>query len=235
MNQHHRSKVGAGMWLSLTVRLTLFATAIIWPAGTWLWWEAWALIGLWGIFAIAITADLARHDPALLAERMKASPVQKGQKAWDKILMLPMVVIGFGLYLIPGFDVVRFGWSEPLPVWIEILAMAVHLPCFAAIAWVMRENTYLSRVVKIDEARGHRVITTGLYALVRHPMYSAVIVLVFAMPTALGSRFGLIPAALLAVLFIVRTYFEDRTLHAELPDYPEYAKQTRYRLIPGVW
>ena len=218
--------LSAKIWLSLIVRMTMFAIALLWPAGTWQWWEAWILIGLWAAFAVATIVFLIRNDPALLAERMKSSPVQKGQKRWDKVLMLLMIIVGIGLYIIPGFDVVRYEWSEPLPLWLEILAMVLHVPGFVFIVWVMHENTYLSRVVKIDEERGQQVITTGPYALVRHPMYSAVIVLVFAVPMALGSRFGLIPAALMAVLMIVRTVFEDRTLHTELTGYP---------LMPGVW
>ncbi len=235
LNRQNQPKAGARAWLSLTVRMALFPVAFLWPAGTWRWWEAWAVIGIWIAYAVGTTVFLSRHDPALLAERMKASPAQAGQKAWDKVVMLLIFIAGLGLFIVPGFDVVRFGWSERLPVWVEILAMVVHLPCFIFTGWVMYENTYLSRVVKIANERGHQVITTGPYALVRHPLYSAVIVMVFAVPVALGSRFGLIPAALMGALVIVRTYFEDRTLHAELPGYPEYAEETRYRLIPGIW
>jgi protein-S-isoprenylcysteine O-methyltransferase Ste14 len=215
--------------------MALFAVALMWPGGTWRWWEAWVLVGLWASLAVAITIFLSRHDPALLAERLKLALLQKGQKVWDKVLMSLFYIAGLGIYIIPGFDVVRYEWSEPLPLLLKIMAMVVHLPCFLFIGWVMRENTYLSRVVVIDKERGHKVITAGPYALVRHPMYSAVIVLLFAVPVALGSRFGLIPAAFLAVLMIVRTNFEDRTLHVELPGYPEYGKQTPYRLIPGIW
>ena len=235
MNLQKQPKILARAWLALAVRMPAFAVAVLWPAGTWRWWEAWVFIGLWATFVVAATIFLARHDPVLLAERLKVSPIQKGQKGWDKVMLLLIFIAGLALYIVPGFDVVRFGWSEPLPVWIEILAMVVHVPCFLFIAWVMRENTYLAMVVKIADDRSHHVITTGPYALVRHPMYSAVIVLVFAVPVALGSRFGLIPAAILVALLIVRTYLEDRTLLAELPGYPEYVKQTRYRLLPGIW
>jgi protein-S-isoprenylcysteine O-methyltransferase Ste14 len=235
MNPRDQPKVSAKALLSLAVRMAMFPVALMWPAGTWRWWEAWALVGLWVAYAVAMTVFLSRHDPALLAERMKASPAQKGQKAWDKVLMLLFFMAGIGIFIVPGFDVVRFGWSEPLPVGLELLAMLLHLPSFIFIGWVTYENTYLSRVVKIADERGHQVITTGPYALVRHPMYSAVIVLLFAVPLALGSRFGLIPAALLAALMIVRTQLEDRTLHAELPGYPDYARDTHYRLIPGLW
>lgn len=113
---------------------------------------------------------------------------------------------------------------------------ATHtLALLLLLGWVMRENTFLSQVVKIDKDRGHKVVTTGPYAVVRHPMYIVVIILLFAVPVALGSRFALILAAFLTLLLIIRTNFEDRTLHEELKGYPEYAKQTRYRLIPGIW
>ena len=194
MDKQGNTVIGAKTWASLIVRTALFPVAILWPAGTWQWWEAWVLIGLWMTFFIALTILLLRRDPALLVERMKASPVQKGQKGWDKVIMSLMFIVAIGYYISPGFDVIRFGWSHPFPEWLEITAMAVHIPCFLLLGWVMHANTYLSPVVKIDHEREHQVITDGPYAIVRHPMYSAVIILVIAFPTALGSRFGLIPA-----------------------------------------
>jgi len=235
MNKQDKTVIGTKTWVSLIVRTVLFPVAILWPAGTWQWWEAWVLIGLWMTFFMALTVLLLRSDPALLVERMKASPVQKGQKGWDKVIMSLMFIVAIGYYISPGFDVIRFGWSHPFPEWLEIAAMAVHIPCFLFLGWVMHANTYLSPVVKIDHEREHQVITDGPYAIVRHPMYSAVIILVIAFPTALGSRFGLIPALLIVLLLVIRTIYEDHTLHTELPGYPEYACVTRYRLIPGVW
>ena len=231
MNKPNAIKV----WVSFVIRMTLFAVMLMWPAGTLYWWEAWVIVGLWAIYGVVITCYLLRHDPALLIERLKLVPLHKEQKAWDKVIMLLFFIAGLGLYIVPGFDVVRYEWSESLPLWMKILAMLIHLPCFVLLGWVMRENTYLAQVVKIDKARGHQVITTGPYALVRHPMYTIVIILLFAVPVALGSRFALFLAVFLTVLLIVRTYLEDRTLHAELQGYPEYAKQTRYKLIPGLW
>jgi len=223
------------IWLRFVVRMTLFAVALMWPAGTWRWWEAWVVVGLWTVYGLVMMIYLLRNDPALLAERLKLVPLQKDQKVWDKVLMLLFFIAGIGLYLLPGFDVMRYEWSDPLPVWVRVTAMLVHVPCFVLLGWIMRENTYLSQVVKIDKERGHKVITTGPYALVRHPMYTVVIILLFAVPLALGSRFALIVSLFLMVLLIVRTYLEDRTLHAEMVGYPEYAKQTIYRLIPGLW
>jgi len=223
------------IWLRFIIRMTLFAVALMWPAGTWHWWEAWVMVALWTAFGLVMTPYLLRHDPELLAERMKLVPLHKDQKVWDKVIMLLFFISGIALYIVPGFDVVRYEWSEPLPVWMRIFAMVLHLPCFVMLGWVMRENTYLAQVVKIDKERAHKVITTGPYALVRHPMYTIVIVLLFAVPVALGSRFALILAAFLTALLVVRTYLEDRTLHAELAGYPEYARHTLYRLIPGIW
>lgn len=223
------------IWLSFVVRMTLFAVALMWPAGTFLWWEAWVLVVLWSLYGLVVISDLLHKDPALLAERLKLIPLQKEQKDWDKALMLLFFIAGIGLYLLPGFDVMRYEWSEPLPLWSRVTAMLIHIPCFVLLWWIMRENTYLSQVVKVDKERGHKVITTGPYAYVRHPLYTVAIILLFAVPIALGSRFSLIISLFLTLLLIVRTCFEDRTLHVELDGYREYAKRTTYRLIPGLW
>lgn len=223
------------IWLRLFTRMTLFAIALLWPAGTWYWWEAWIVIVLWTFFGVVMTHYLLRHDPTLLAERLRLVPLDEAQMAWDKVVMLLFFIAGIGLYIVPGFDVVRYEWSEPLPAWMRFVAMFVHLPCFVFLGWVMRENTYLSQVVKIDQEREHQVVTSGPYSLVRHPMYTVAIILLFAVPVALGSRFALILSICLTVLLIVRTYLEDRTLHAELNGYSDYAKNTQYRLVPGIW
>lgn len=193
------------------------------------------MVVIWTLFGVVMTNYLSRHDPDLLAERMKFVPISKEQKVWDKVIMLLFVVAGIGLYVIPGFDVVRYEWNEPFPFWFRITGMLIHLPCFVLLGWVMRENTYLSQVVKIDSERSHQVITSGPYALVRHPMYTTMIILLFAFPVALGSRSAIYLSVFLTVLLIIRTYFEDRTLHTELDGYTDYARQTPYRLMPGVW
>ena len=222
-------------WISLAVRSALFPVAILWPAGTWKWWDALLLISLWMLFFVVITLLLVKRDPALLVERMKSSPIQKDQKGWDKFLLVIFFVVGISLYIVPGFELIRFEWSEPLPRWVRAIALIAHIPGFYLLAWVMLSNTFLSQVVKIDLDRGHQVITSGPYAIVRHPMYSSVILLLAAYPLALGSRLGLIPAFLLIALLIIRTVLEDRTLHTELAGYPEYAKKTHYKILPGIW
>ena len=223
------------LWVRYIFRMVFFAVALLWPAGTWYWWEAWVVIISWTAWTFIMTVSLLRNDPALLQERLKFVPIHKEQKSWDKIIMLIFFVTAISLYLVPGFDVVRFNWSEPLPLWLRIVAMVIQVPCFILFAWVLRENTFTSQVVKIDKARGHQVITTGPYAIVRHPMYTVAIILLFVLPVALGSRYALILALILMVLLVIRTYLEDRTLHDELDGYIEYAEKTRYRLVPGIW
>jgi len=223
------------LWLRFAVRMGLFALMLFWPAGTWYWWEGWVMFVLWLVFGLVLNVYLLKKDPVLLDERLKLAPFHKDQKSWDVLLVALFVVAWIALYAVPGFEVVRYGWSASYPLWVKVIAFIVHIPCFMLLGWVMHENTYLSQAVKIDEQRGHRVITTGPYALVRHPMYTVVIVLSFAAPIALGSRYALLLAFFLTVLLIVRTYLEDRMLHQELAGYAEYARQTRYRLVPGIW
>lgn len=217
------------------LRIALLPVVILWPAGTFAWVEGWLLSALYGVYALVTVVVLSRRDPELLRERMKGSPGQEGQKGWDTALMWAMIPVGMAVILVPGLDVVRYGWSEVLPMWARVLGFALHLPCMAWVVWVMLENTYLSRAVKIDEERGHSVITTGPYAIVRHPMYAAILPWMFATPMALGSRWGMVAALAMNALMVLRTALEDRTLHAELEGYAEYAEKTRYRLVPGIW
>jgi protein-S-isoprenylcysteine O-methyltransferase Ste14 len=121
-----------------------------------------------------------------------------------------------------------------LVVWLKRRVMVIAL-AGALGAWVFRENAYLASYVRIQTDRGHKVCTTGPYRIVRHPMYAAIILLVLATPPALGSLYGLVPAGLIAGLFIVRTALEDRCLRAELPGYDEYSAAPRWKLAPGVW
>ena len=234
MTKEQPADIKTGTWISLVVRTALFPVMVLLPAGAWQWWDAWLLIGLWMVFFAVSTVLLAIHDPQLLAERMK-SPIQKGQKGWDKVILVLFIIAGICLYITPGLDVVRFGWSDPLPRWIQVFAFVVHIPLFLLLGWVTSANTYLSQVVKIDHDRDHQVITGGPYKYVRHPMYTVIMALFLAFPVALGSRFGFIPALLLVVLLAIRTVLDDRTLHAELPGYPEYASKTRYKLLLGIW
>lgn len=211
----------------------IFMSALLFiSAGTIGWTEAWIYIGLQFGFSIPVSLWLRKKNPELLENRLAL--VKKKQKGWDKVILISTTPFFFALLIVPGLDAVRYHWSF-ISVEVKIIAYIVMVLSLASFFIVLRENAFLSRVVEIQEDKGHHVITTGPYRIVRHPMYVGVILLIFAIPVALGSLFGLIPAFVLAAGIVIRTVLEDKTLHKELPGYSEYAQKTKFRLLPGIW
>ena len=138
------------------------------------------------------------------------------------------------LIVVAGLDAVRFHWSN-VHVILKIIGFLGFIPGFILGFWAMRENTFLSDTVRIQEDRGHKVCQTGPYMYVRHPMYIGIIIAMLSLPLALGSLFAIIPAIIIVKLFILRTALEDKTLQKELPGYKEYTLAVRFRLFPRVW
>jgi protein-S-isoprenylcysteine O-methyltransferase Ste14 len=159
---------------------------------------------------------------------------KKSAKGWDKVMTFVSMPFYIPYLVLPGLDAVRYRWSH-VPLWAKVACFIVIVASFLWISWIMKENTYLSRFVEIQEDRGHKVITTGPYKFVRHPMYISAMILMIALPIALGSLYALIPMAFIIVFIIVRTHLEDKTLHRELEGYVEYAQKTKYRMLPGIW
>jgi protein-S-isoprenylcysteine O-methyltransferase Ste14 len=215
------------VWITFTsVLLFVSAGTLRWPAG-------WFFVIEEGSLALAVGLWLARNDPGLLAERL--SPiVQREQKRWDKLLMAVVFVSFNGWLVIMALDAVRFGWSKlpfPAPLFGAIL---VFLSVF--VAWLtFRENSYAAPVVKLQRERGQRVITSGPYRYVRHPMYAGAILYFFGAPLLLGSVWGLALVPLLIAVLAVRTLNEERMLAAELDGYSDYAARVRKRLVPLIW
>jgi protein-S-isoprenylcysteine O-methyltransferase Ste14 len=145
-----------------------------------------------------------------------------------------MIVIFIPYLLLPGLDAIRYRWSS-VPFFVRVFGFAAIIATLLLISWVMRENTYLSRVVEIQKEKGHKVITTGPYRYVRHPMYGAVIIQLICVPLALGSLLALIPAAFLIMLMVIRTHLEDETLQLELEGYKAYSEKVKFKLFPGIW
>jgi protein-S-isoprenylcysteine O-methyltransferase Ste14 len=175
---------------------------------------------------------LKKHNPQLLKDRMPF--LKPAAKNWDKIIIVTSTAVFIPYLLSPGLDAVRYQWSSvPLPVSVAAYAgVIVSLLLFLA---VMRENVYLSRFVEVQRERGHKVITTGPYRYIRHPMYVGLIILLYSIPVALGSLWTLIPASVPTLLFVIRTHFEDKTLYEELEGYKAYSGKFKYRLLPGIW
>ena len=225
--------MGVKVWLTLAVEGVLFSALLFCAAGTIRWPAAWAYLIIFFAGAIWITRLLARNNPALLAERMK-SPFQTGQPLWDKILILPMMMVWCGWLLVMGLDAVRFRWSV-MPIWLQSVGAALIVLSYWMTGRVFRENPFLIAVVKIQTDRGHRVISTGPYAIVRHPLYATMLILLPANALLLGSWYGFAASFILLAGIVFRTAMEDRELHRGLEGYSTYASQVRYRLIPLVW
>jgi protein-S-isoprenylcysteine O-methyltransferase Ste14 len=196
-------------------------------AGTLNYWQAWIYMAiLLGPMCFVLVYFL-KKNPEVLERRMRMKekePEQKKIIKWSYPLFL-------AAFLLPGFDR-RFGWSA-VPPWLAIAADVVVLAAYLLFVRVMRENRFLSRVVEVDQKQ--MVIRTGPYAVVRHPMYAAVMPMYVISPLALGSFWALIPAAAIPLILIARIFNEEKVLGKELDGYTEYTRQVKYRLLPGIW
>jgi protein-S-isoprenylcysteine O-methyltransferase Ste14 len=221
------------VWIGLIPEFAAFALLLFWPAGTLDWIQAWAMLGLFFGFAGAACFWLARHDPALLAERMRF-PFQRGEPLWVSIGPLGFSVLFGAWFVLMALDARRFQWSEMGPA-LNLAGAVGMVVAFAFLQRVFRENTFLAPVVRVQRERGHRVISTGPYALVRHPMYAGAALLLLSMALLLGSWAGVAGALVITAAIAFRAVAEERLLMRNLEGYAEYASRVRWRLIPGVW
>ena len=197
------------------------------PAGTINYWEGWVYIAVLFVPVVFVLRYLLKHDPALLERRMRTRETEAPQR----LVILLSLVWFFLVFLIPGFDH-RFGWSD-IPAGLVIAADVLVLLGYLWIFFVFKENSYASRVVEVSQEQ--KVISSGPYAIVRHPMYLGVIVMYLFTPLALGSYWAFIPAPLIIPILVIRIRNEEDVLRRELKGYSDYIKKIRYRLIPGVW
>ena len=220
----------ARAWLALAVLTVAMALLLFVPAGTVHYWQAWVYLGVFAGVSILITLDLIRKDPALLARRMRGGPTAEKQPT-QKLIMLAISICFIALLVAPALDH-RFGWSA-VPVGGVVAGDALVVIGFYLIALVYRANTFSSATIEIAE--NQKVISTGPYALVRHPMYASGILYLLGTPLALGSYWGLVPLVAMMPLLIWRLLAEERFLARNLPGYSEYEKRVSYRLVPFVW
>jgi protein-S-isoprenylcysteine O-methyltransferase Ste14 len=201
-------------------------------AGTLDWPAAWVFLVVSAIIGPACGLWLAKTDPALLAERLRPT-FQADQPAADKKFMLAFAVATLIWLVAIGLD--RRAQASDVPLVLHVLGLAMYLLSTALIMWVFRANSFAAPVVKVQAERHHRVISTGPYAFVRHPMYSGVMLFFVGVPLLLGSWWGLAIAPVFVVLFAIRAGIEEHALVEGLPDYADYAARVRYRLVPGLW
>ncbi len=202
----------------------LLAGRIAWP-------QAWAFMILFLGFAGGLSWRLSRTDPDLLHERTRSDRLAE---PWDRLVIRVYSVLLVGVLAVSALDAGRFHWST-VPWWAQALGWALTVTCGGLVWHVTFTNPYLARHARIQDDRGHRVVRTGLYAHIRHPMYLGIVLLFFGLPLLLGSWRAYVPSLGIVALFIYRTHREDRMLREGLPGYTEYARDVPYRLLPKVW
>ncbi len=196
--------------------------------------RAWLFLAVNFVWMSGSAVLLAFANPELLNQRGDWKK-KTDTKAWDRKL-LPIFAV-FGVCIVPllmGLDVGRYHWSN-LGLWATVLGVTIFSFGWILLTWAMLLNPHFETTVRIQTDRHHRVVTTGPYAVVRHPGYVGAGLWTLGSPLIVGSAYGLIPAGITVGLLVLRTYLEDKTLQAELPGYAEYARQVRYRLLPGIW
>ena len=207
--------------------LVLMGALLFLPAGTWCYPGAWRLLALLFLPMPVIGIVLAVKAPELLAKRLNAKEQESEQK---QVIVMSALIFILG-FVLAGLDF-RFGWTK-LPLAVVIAGMVLFLLAYVLYLEVMRENAYLSRTVEIQE--GQKVIDTGLYGVVRHPMYMAVTILFLSMPLVLGSVIAILPFLGLPAVLVKRIKNEEQVLEAGLPGYREYEKKVAFRMIPFLW
>lgn len=224
------NSLNAKALVSLAALILIMAALIFIPAATLSYWQAWVFLAVYFASSLGITLYLMAKDPMLLQRRMRGGPTAEKQPA-QKIIMT-LASVGFiGLLIVPALDH-RFGWSHvPSPV--AIAGNAVMALGFLGVLRVFKENTYTSTTIEI--AADQRVISTGPYARVRHPMYAAALAVLSGIPVALGSYVGLLIFVAISSTLIWRLLDEENYLAANLLGYRDYQHEVRYRLIPHVW
>jgi protein-S-isoprenylcysteine O-methyltransferase Ste14 len=197
------------------------------PAWSLRWWEAWLFLGTLFVPMGLVGRYLLRNDPALLERRMKYGEERTQQRAIVKATSALWLLT----FVIPGFDH-RFGWSS-VPIWLVLLADALVLAGYLVFFLTVRENSFAARTIRVEE--GQQVISTGPYAVVRHPMYVGLSMMMVFAPLALGSWWAVIPALTTPPSLMLRILDEEEAMAAELPGYVAYTQRVRWRLIPWVW
>ena len=225
-------------WLGTAIGFALFLlllpAALMGSAGTADWPMGWILVALLLGSTVVSRMIVWRKFPDLLEERGRFTTVQ-GVKPWDRVIVRWVGLIGpLASFVVAGLDH-RNAWPPPVSVSLQVLALLLVVLGFGLGVWAMAVNRFFSAVVRIQRERGHRVVDTGPYRWVRHPSYAGALIAYLAIPVMLDALWALLPVALLCAVLIVRTLLEDRTLLQELPGYEQYARTTRFRLLPGVW
>jgi protein-S-isoprenylcysteine O-methyltransferase Ste14 len=211
---------------------TLFFLLILFiSAGRINYWQGWLYASI-NIILVFLNSLALRNKAELAAER---TGVKSGTKSWDKAILGLSALMLVMTYIVAGLDSGRNHWSPPFHWWINAAGAILILSGEVFFLLAQKENRYLSSLMRIQKDRGHTVCDTGIYKIVRHPMYAGNIITALGIPLILGSLWGFVPVLFSIILILIRTSLEDKTLINELDGYSEYASRTRYRLLPYLW
>jgi protein-S-isoprenylcysteine O-methyltransferase Ste14 len=226
-SQLPQGKLARVVFTRTFVFVVLLLAILFLSAGTFAYWEAWVYFGIILVPMISFLIFLLKTNPELLERRMRV----REKQAEQKFIVIIGSIIFFLVFLLPGFDK-RFRWSE-VPMEMVIVADIFVLLSYLMIFLVLRENRYASRIIEVE--RDQEVISTGPYAIVRHPMYLGASLMYLFSPLALGSYWAIIPSFLMIPVLVARIRNEEKILERELEGYQKYMQKTKYRLVPGIW
>jgi protein-S-isoprenylcysteine O-methyltransferase Ste14 len=226
----HSKDLNKKAFVGLLFLLLVMATLLFLPARTFSYWQAWVFLAVFGASALAITLYLMKYDPKLLERRVSAGPT--AEKDWSQKIIQTAASIGFAAILVVSALDHRFAWT-PLPLYVSLAGEVLVGLGFLVVFLVYKENTFASATIEL--APEQKVISTGPYKLVRHPMYMGAFFLLVGIPLSLGSWWGLLVIALMMPALIWRLIAEEKFLAKNLPGYTEYQKTVRYRLVPFIW
>src|SRR5215203_4432850 len=234
MRSNNTTTVSFSKVLGSLFYLLFLPVILFFLAGDWRWTEGWVFSIIFCLMCDSTLIYLYFYDPALLKERF-GSPVQETQKPWDKVV-LSIFFIGFLVWfaLMP-LDAKRFHWSPTFPLWTRITGAVLLIFASLILFGALKDNTFAAPVVKMQKERGQKVVSTGLYSIVRHPMYAGAALLFISTPLLLSSSYGLAFGFLLIVIIAVRSVGEESMLKQELEGYREYMQKVKWRMIPFVF
>jgi len=224
--------LGSKLALRFSLGLAGVAAMLFLTAGSLRFWQGWVFLGVIFIPGISSIPFFYKHDPQLIERRLQS----KEKVSEQKLLIRLWKPVFLAAFLLPGLDY-RFGWSRDtlgsMPLWLELVFQAMVLSGILFVVWVLNVNSFASRTIQVEA--GQKVISTGPYAIVRHPMYLGSLIMCLSAPLALGSYVVVPVFALLIAFYVFRLLSEEKVLRQELPGYLEYCGRTHYRLVPFVW
>jgi len=227
MENHQRNKIIKRI-IQVIIQYIAIAVLLFLSAGTikWIWAWIYLFLGL-----LVLIANAFVLSPDLIAERGQP---KKNVKKFDKIITSIIIIPVLAIFIVAGLDI-RYSLTNQIGLAIHLLGIFLFIIGNVFFTWAMVSNKYFSTLVRIQHDRDHKMATSGPYKYIRHPGYTGYILFTIAAPLLLGSWWSLIPAIIVSILFIIRTYFEDRTLQKELNGYKDYASRVKYQLLKGIW